>query len=179
MRRMAQASLGVIGVMMVAGCRTATRVTDVPRVDLELSGGNRGYLVGTPPEAGNLKTTRQMVETDVEVPSWYKPTHVRKPVGIEELGPSQAQIDAIVGAPSGTAKMFDVYVVQKGDSLWTIAAKPEIYGKATRWRRIFDANRDILKSPERVRAGMTLKIPRGDEGAGSTTYGDEGVSYKK
>ena len=179
MRTMAQATLSVIGVVMIAGCRTATRVTEFPRVDLELSGGNRGYLVGAPPEAGDLKTTRQMVETDVEVPSWYKPKRVRKPVSVEDLAPSQAQIDAMVGAPSGTAKLFDVYVVQKGDSLWTIAAKPEIYGKATRWRRIFDANRDLLKSPERLRAGMTLKIPRGDESAGSTTYDDEGVTYKK
>lgn len=177
MRRMAQARVAVVGVLlMITGCRTATRVTEVPRVDLELSGGNRGYLIGTPPAASELKTTRQMVETDVEVPSFYKPKRVSAPVGIGKIAPPE--IGEVGAIPSGTAKVFDVYVVQKGDSLWTIAAKPEMYGKATDWRRIFDANRDILKGPERIRAGMTLKIPRGDE-AGRTTYGDEGVTVKK
>ena len=55
MRSLAQITWGVVGVLVISGCRTATRVTEVPRVDLELSGGNRGYLVGTPPDR---KSTR-------------------------------------------------------------------------------------------------------------------------
>jgi len=59
---------------LVGGCRTATRVVEEPRVDLELTaGGNRGFLVGTPPPAaGGRKTTRQMVETEIEVPPIVK-----------------------------------------------------------------------------------------------------------
>ena len=39
------------------GCRTAARVTTVPRVDLAMEGaGNRGYLVGTAPPVQELKT---------------------------------------------------------------------------------------------------------------------------
>ena len=55
---------------LLAGCRTATHVVEEPRVDLELAeGSNRGYLVGTPPETSAPgKTTRQIVETEVEVP---------------------------------------------------------------------------------------------------------------
>ena len=53
--------------------------------------------------------------------------------------------------------------MKRGESLWSIAAKPDIYGKATRWRRIFDANRDLLKSPDRLKAGMKLRIPHEDE----------------
>jgi hypothetical protein len=61
-------------VMLVGGCRTATRVVEEPRVDLEVpAGGNRGFLVGTPPAAvGGRKTTRQMVETEIEVPPIVK-----------------------------------------------------------------------------------------------------------
>ena len=73
-----------LALVTAAGCRTATRITEVPRVDLqvEASGGNRGYLVGTPPAAKEWKTTRQIVEADVELPSFYKP----KPGGAPASG---------------------------------------------------------------------------------------------
>lgn len=183
MRHIRHVTLGMVGLLVVSGCRAAARVTEVPRVDLELhEGGNRGYLVGTPPASAELKTTRQMVETTVEVPSFYKPkrTGGAGPLSIEGMAPPEMETEEIDG-PDAVSGPHDTYVVQKGDSLWSIAAKPEIYGKATRWRRIFEANKDLLKgSPDQLRAGMTLKIPRGESGDGSsTTYGDEGVTYKK
>ena len=181
MRQSGWVMLCLSGFVVVSGCRTATRVTEVPRVDLELSGGNRGYLVGTPPEAAQVKTTRQMVETDVEIPSFYKPKRLGAPLNLEGFTPPETETGEQAGAgavtpPTGT---FDTYVVQKGDSLWSIAAKPSIYGKATRWRLIFDANRDVLKNPNRVRPGMTLNIPRGESGSSNTTYGEEGVTSTK
>lgn len=62
--------IGVVSVALVAGCRTATRVIEEPRVDMDLVGaGNRGYLMGTPPPpAEGRKTTRQMIETEIEAP---------------------------------------------------------------------------------------------------------------
>lgn len=178
MHRIVHLGLGILVLAWMNGCRTATRVTTVPRVDLEMeAGGNRGYLVGTPPPAGELKTTREMIETDVEIPSFYKPKR-GKTTGLGEIAPPEVDMDE-GGSTSVVVGPFDTYVVQKGDSLWSIAKKPEIYGKATYWRRLFDANRDILPSPDRLKAGMTLKIPRGEEGAGETAYGDEGVTYKK
>ena len=178
MHRRVHLGLGLLVLAVMSGCRTATRVTTFPRVDLEMEGtGNRGYLVGTPPAAGDLKTTREMIETDIEIPSFYKPKRGVSSGGLEEIVPPEMGMEEAGGAPA--AGPYDSYVVQKGDSLWSIAAKPKIYGKATHWRRIFDANRDLLKSPDRLKAGMTLKIPRGEEGAGETTYGDEGISHKK
>ena len=174
MRRLTQMVFGTLTVLSVGGCRAATRVTEVPRVDLTLEGGNRGYLVGAPSESGELKTTRQMVETDVEIPSFYRPKRTGTPASLDGIAPPET--DVIGGAAEAPPRVFDVYVVQKGDSLWSIAKQPEIYGTATRWRTIFDANRDLLKSPDRVRAGMTLKIPREDSG---TTYSDESLTYKK
>jgi nucleoid-associated protein YgaU len=178
MRKITQVIVGLGGLLLVCGCRTATRVAEVPRVDLEMSGGNRGYLIGTPSEAPQLQTTRQMVETTLEVPSFYKPKRSGAPAIFEktELSDSTTQAAASITEAQGP---FDSYVVQKGDSLWSIAAKKEIYGKATAWRRIFDANRSLLKSPDRLKAGMTLKIPRGDQYGDSTTYGDEGTTFKK
>ena len=163
---------------LVAGCRATTKVVEIPRVDLELAGGNRGYLIGSPPEAGELSTTRQMVETTIEVPSPYKPKRLGGPVALEGVVSPEPETEA-AGAPSTAPQRYDSYVVQKGESLWSIAAKPEVYGRATHWRRLFDANRDLLKSPDRLKAGMTLKVPRGGEDAGETTYDDEEISYEK
>ena len=60
-------SLG-IALIAMAGCRAATQLIRVPRVDLKLEAGNRGYLVGTPPEAPILPSTREIVETIIELP---------------------------------------------------------------------------------------------------------------
>ena len=172
--------LMVCGLALVSGCRTAARVADVPRVDLQLEGGNRGYLIGTPPAATGLKPTRQMVSADIEIPSFYTPKHGAAPASVEPGAETAPEAEAAPSSmPASGPHHYDRYVVKPGESLWTIAAKPEIYGKPTRWRRIFDANRDLLKSPNHVRPGMTLKIPRG---AGEPAHGggnDEGTSFKK
>ena len=156
--------LVMVSALVVAGCRTAARVREVPRVDLALEKGNRGYLVGRPPETAELNTTRQMLEADVELPSAYKAKRSRTSITLDQVSPPEVEPLPTQGAPAS----YDTYVLQKGDSLWSIAAKPEIYGSATRWRDLYEANRELLKSPDRVRPGMTLKIPRGS--AEPTTY---------
>jgi tetratricopeptide (TPR) repeat protein len=52
---------------------------------------------------------------------------------------------------------FRTYTVQRGDSLSRIAFK--VYGDATRWRGIQEANRDVLGDSVNVRVGQVLKIP--------------------
>lgn len=183
-------AVGLLIVSLAAGCKSPTRmaakVTEVPRVDIASTGGNRGFLTGTAPASADRKTTRQMFETTIEIPSRYKPT---PGVGGAPMPEDQAPEAGMAGpvtdepmvdAPPAVAGPFDTYAVQKGDSLWSIAAKPEVYGKASQWRKIFDANRDLLKTPDQVRQGMTLKIPRGEAADDSTTYDDdEGISFKK
>ena len=56
--------------------------------------------------------------------------------------------------PTPTVKTYEV---KKGDSLSKIA-KHE-YGNANDWRKIFEANRDIIKDPDVIFPGQTLKIP--------------------
>jgi nucleoid-associated protein YgaU len=50
-----------------------------------------------------------------------------------------------------------IYEVKSGDSLSKIA-KAE-YGDASEWNRIFEANKDILKDPNKIYPGQKLKIP--------------------
>lgn len=47
--------------------------------------------------------------------------------------------------------------VAKGETLSHIAQR--YYGKASEYNRIFEANRDQLKDPDKIREGMELKIP--------------------
>ena len=52
------------------------------------------------------------------------------------------------------------YEVRKGDSLWKIAKKQEIYGNPRLWIKIFNANMDRIKNPNVIFPGQLLKIPR-------------------
>lgn len=51
------------------------------------------------------------------------------------------------------------YTVVSGDTLSHIAR--HFYGKAD-WKPIFDANRDQLDDPDRIRPGQVLRIPAAD-----------------
>lgn len=76
--------------------------------------------------------------------------------------PEAAPAAAYNPAPSrttGSATATDgSYVVQRGDTLSGIASK--IYQDRNQWNRIFEANRNVLPSPESIREGQTLVIPR-------------------
>ncbi len=50
------------------------------------------------------------------------------------------------------------YVVQPGDTLSSISKR--FYGTSRKWQQIFRANRDRLASPESVRPGQSLRLPR-------------------
>ncbi|HEY6146862.1 MAG TPA: LysM peptidoglycan-binding domain-containing protein [Thermoanaerobaculia bacterium] len=61
-------------------------------------------------------------------------------------------------SPGGNADATRrIYVVEKGDSLSKIAKK--FYGDANQWRRIFDANRNVVKDPDLIQPGWSLTIP--------------------
>ena len=49
------------------------------------------------------------------------------------------------------------YTVKAGDSLSKIALRE--YGDPSRWRQIYEANRDRIKDPDLIQPGWELKIP--------------------
>lgn len=53
---------------------------------------------------------------------------------------------------------MDTYRVQAGDTLSSIAS--EVLGSARAWQRLYEANRDHLQSPEMLRQGQQLRIPK-------------------
>ena len=56
-----------------------------------------------------------------------------------------------VSAPAGS------YTVKKGDTLSKISK--QFYGDANAYKKIFDANRDQLKDPDKIQPGQVLRIP--------------------
>jgi nucleoid-associated protein YgaU len=67
-----------------------------------------------------------------------------------------ADIKAIGGAPA--AKGAPTYTVKPGDTLSKIAR--EQLGDANAYMEVFNANRDQLTDPDKIKPGQTLKIPQ-------------------
>lgn len=67
-----------------------------------------------------------------------------------------AQLRATLDA----ARKWDEYVVVKGDYLWKIAKKDDIYGDPYQWIRIYTKNRDLIKNPDLIYPDWNLKIQR-------------------
>lgn len=69
-----------------------------------------------------------------------------------------SQQDEPRSAPSTTDDPYaQYYVVEKGDTLSKIAET--FYGDPTLYPRIFEANRDVLVDPNRIKPGQKLRIP--------------------
>ena len=58
---------------------------------------------------------------------------------------------------SSKASPEKIYEVKSGDSLSKIAKRE--YGDANEWKRIFEANSETLKDPDKIYPGQKLKIP--------------------
>jgi nucleoid-associated protein YgaU len=74
---------------------------------------------------------------------------------VQSGGSSTAPSPAPSPAPAKSAPR--TYTVVSGDSLSKIAKS--IYGDANKWRKIYEANTDIIKDPDKIRPGQVLKIP--------------------
>jgi len=55
---------------------------------------------------------------------------------------------------------YDEYTVLKGDYLWKIAGKPDIYDDPYQWMRIYTYNRDQIKDPDLIYPDQLFKIQR-------------------
>ena len=180
-----------ISVAVVGCARAQTRVVDMPRVDQELQ-GNQGYLAGKPSaEAQARKTTRQVIVTDVELATgqeikdgirrhWPGKKQAQAPQKVSQvtaparpaipMAPAQpAEVeDEYEQAPSPAMEAAPVtvasttYVVQKNDTLEKIAKK--VYGNSSQWSKIYKANREIIKNPNRLYVGQKLAIPASPAG---------------
>ncbi|MGE5618380.1 MAG: LysM peptidoglycan-binding domain-containing protein [Sphingomonadaceae bacterium] len=59
--------------------------------------------------------------------------------------------------PSPSPQQERIHVVASGDTLTGLAQK--YYSDASKWEKIFEANRDVLPSANALQVGQKLKIP--------------------
>ncbi|AWH51063.1 MULTISPECIES: LysM peptidoglycan-binding domain-containing protein [Stenotrophomonas] len=70
----------------------------------------------------------------------------------------KADFSGVTASVDSTAeRVGGTYTVQKGDSLSKIAKQH--LGDANAWKKIFEANRDVLDDPDKIFPGQTLKLP--------------------
>jgi len=86
------------------------------------------------------------------------PNDPDKPDFSDVVSGSSSTAPSPSSAPAdGNAPTDRMYIVQGGDSLSKISKK--FYGDANKWKRIFEANKDVVKNPDVIQPGWTLRIP--------------------
>lgn len=73
--------------------------------------------------------------------------------------PDKADFSDVEEGSSSTAPPPNdrTYTVVKGDSLSKIAK--QVYGSASQWKKIFEANQDTIKNPDLIYPGQVIKLP--------------------
>ncbi len=161
-------------VFALTGC-TVRRYTQVrDRVDQEVS-GNAGYLSGTPSakETSSARKTRKTyvlefsLQSPEEVqrlssqqkeetpPPSYTPSYTPPPKR-EEPRPYIPRIED-VPAPEASTNPGE-YTVEKGDTLQKISKK--FYDTPRKWPQIYQANKEKIKDPNRLKEGTVIVIPK-------------------
>jgi len=88
------------------------------------------------------------------VPDWQKDVVA----DIRVNATAAAQKPATQGTSGTQAAQTTTYTVQSGDTLSAIAKR--FLGNANDYMEIFNANRDQLSDPDKIKPGQVLKIPQ-------------------
>lgn len=167
--------IGLSFVLVLSGCVVRTYPVTRERPDQDLTTGNRGYMQGEPPagEATERKTTRttQMVEIELHSPIRFermpKEKKYREEPAAErkedrELWGNRGYItESSVPETMPSAPRIEKYTVQKGDTLQKISQK--FFGTTKKWNKIYEANREALKGPNKIYPGQVIDVPVGPE----------------
>jgi nucleoid-associated protein YgaU len=153
--------------LALSGCVARTYNLTRDRIDQDISptSGNRGYIMGSAPaEQAERKTTRTTRVFEIELgrstPIQAKcPSVIPMANSVEE--PVAISQEATVQTENTPEQGFESYTVGKNDTLQKISMK--FYGTTKRWMKIYEANKDVLHSPNKLYAGQILKIPSSPE----------------
>ena len=97
------------------------------------------------------------VSVDVNLKQWRD--YGTKTVTVEQSDDTSQPPMIIVDQErdASTAPTAKTYTVQKGDSLWAVAAK--YYGKGADYVKIYEANEDKISNPTVIYPGQVLTLP--------------------
>ena len=79
-------------------------------------------------------------------------------ITVDESTASQGGRVQTAGAGIGGGQQSRTYTVQAGDTLSKISK--QFYGNANQYMKIFEANQNLLKDPDKIRPGQELVIPQ-------------------
>ncbi len=150
--------------LALSGCVARTYNLTRDRIDQDISAtsGNRGYIMGTAPaEPAERKTTRTTRVFEIEL-GLAKPSQAKCPTIIPMTSGAEEPVITQEAQTENTLDQnFESYTVGKNDTLQKISKK--FYGTTKKWPKIYEANKDVLRSPDKLYAGQTLKIPSSPE----------------
>ena len=114
-----------------------------------------------------VRDTQALYDLEVDFRAAYEvvrqTTVEEKQKRLEELGQEVTEKSADI-QKQAQEDIFEIYttiyVVKKGDTLPSIAARHEIYNDSYMWPLVYKANRDQIKDPKIIYVGQDLKIPR-------------------
>ena len=180
-------SIVVMVAMLAAGCgvKAQTYVMNKERAD-QAPSGNAGCLSGKCADApAPLKNTRKVYVLEVTKPlpeleiqriesEMPSTPHVQTSDNVvsEESAPAPVEhkrqpvvipsFDHASSAPAAHSqatgpKEAQSYTVSKDDTLQKISKK--FYGTYSKWTKIYDANKEVIKNPNFVKPGTVLTIP--------------------
>lgn len=177
-------ALTVVGCQSLKGVETRGYVMDQPRVDQQLE-GNAGYIFGTPQFNPPEKETRRVfvveVSKEAEVPDELMrvetETITQETVSPAPRPPARQVQQAVEEEPLRLPSFDDPrfaeeeprqqqtsipkntieYTVQKSDTLQKISK--QFYDTYRKWPQIYEANRDRMSDPNKLKEGMVLRIP--------------------
>jgi len=163
--------IGLSFVLVLSGCVVRTYPVTKERPDQDLTVGNKGYLQGEAPagEAKERKTTRttQMVEIELHSPIRFERMPEKKKYEREttaerkedtELWGNRGYItESSIPETMPGASPIEKYTVRKGDTLQKISQK--FYGTTKKWNKIYEANKETLKGPNKIYPGQVIDVP--------------------
>jgi uncharacterized protein (UPF0276 family) len=76
---------------------------------------------------------------------------------IKVVDAAHADLAADIGIDASLPVLARIHTVASGETLSKIAK--QYYGDAGKYMKIFEANQDQLKDPDRIQVGQKLKVP--------------------
>ena len=159
--------------ILLSGCMTRTFVAQQKSADTLAAHpeGNRGYLMGKPPqdlpeakprmvptleiEMGMRADNNPTLKKKVPVESYSEPVKRSEASALSSRQEASAPVVTSV-EPLTASRAQKEYTVQSGDTLQEISQK--LYGTTKKWHKLYMLNKDIMKSPDKIHPGMTIKV---------------------
>ncbi len=85
--------------------------------------------------------------------------------GVKSVDGSELQLPRKADAPDAPVSVEDAanenveyYEIQSGDTLSKIAKR--VYGDAMAYKKIFEANREVIEDPDKIFVGQKIRLPK-------------------